>query len=123
MAGVCAMLKREHGHSAETVTVTPPDGCSMLPLSSTARLVIAKAPAFSVIQENVQFSCPLARRHVVPPSSETSTAAIAPPPASEAVPEMVTAVSRGSDAAAAGEVITDDGASTSIEGVVVESPG
>src|SRR6516165_4655900 len=75
---------------AVTVTLTPAEGVSRLPLSSTDRLRMVVAPAILVTQVKVQFSRPDAGCHVVPPSVETSTPATTPPPVSAAVPEIVT---------------------------------
>ena len=53
--------------------------------------------------------------HVVPPSVETSTPATVPPPASDAVPLMMTTVPAAIEAPAAGLEIVDVGAVVSAE--------
>src|SRR5947208_10240872 len=74
---------------AGTVTVTPADGVSMLPLSSTARLFSVTKPVTSGVQLYVQLSRPLAGCQVTPPSVDTSTPPTTPP-ASVAVPLTIT---------------------------------
>src|SRR5262249_33553682 len=68
-----------------TVPVTPADGVSRLPLSSTARLRRAVGPGAPGVHAYVQLVVPEALCQLAPPSAETSTPATAPP-ASEAVP-------------------------------------
>ena len=51
---------------------------------------------------------PFARRHDVPPSTDTSTAATMPPPVSVDVPVMVTAWPAGTLAPDDGDVMVDD---------------
>src|SRR2546427_141420 len=67
-----------HWH-ARTVTVVPPPGVSMLPLSSTARLLRTTGPVARGNQWSVQLSRPVARCHDAPLSTEISTAATIPP--------------------------------------------
>ena len=95
-----------HGHAgvagAATVVATACDATnpSMLPLSSAARLTIDAAPCAVGIHVYVQLSRPVAGCQVAPPSVETSTPAttpdgllvVVPPPASAAVPLIVTGV-------------------------------
>ena len=72
-----------HGHSPRiTDTVMPAPAASMLPLSSIARVRMFagadRRPASSRIDHDdvpVRLAC-----QVVPPSTDTSTAATAPPP-------------------------------------------
>ena len=83
-------------HGQVTLTVVPADGVSRLPLSSTARVLIVVdrvavgdpgvAPGDGVLRLDIV----VAGCQVVPPSVETSTPATTPPPASVAVPVMVT---------------------------------
>src|SRR6185295_10920714 len=83
--------KLVHGHApATTVTVTPAPADSRLPLSSTARLRSVAVPSAPGDQSKLHGEVPCAARHVVPPSMETSTLATVPPPASTAVPLIVT---------------------------------
>ena len=56
---------------------------------------------------------PVARRHVVPPSTDTSTPPTTPS-ASVAVPETVTIVPAGMLAPDAGEMMVEDGAVVSV---------
>src|SRR4051794_15557367 len=73
----------------DTGTLGP--GGSTLPLSSMARLRIVTEPVALGIQSKVHVDTPWAVCHVVPPSTETWTAAAAPStPLSAASPEMVT---------------------------------
>ena len=64
----------------------------------------------------------MARRQVVPLSVDTSTPATRPPPASVAVPVMVTGVPTGRVAPAAGEPIAVVGGVVSVEAVAAVSP-
>src|SRR5438270_10884207 len=92
------------------VMVTPidPTGVSMWPLSSVARDRIAAGPSMPGTHVYVQLDVPVARRHVVPPSTDTSTPPTAPP-LSAAVPEMVTMVPAAIWAPCAGEAIVEIG--------------
>src|SRR3954464_3112280 len=116
---VVAGFHRLHGH--DLVTVTPADGDSTLPLSSIARLVIDMAPTPLIGHESDQVVRPVARCHVVPPSSETSTAATRPS-ASEAAPVTVRFVFDETELPVAGEPIVDVGGATSADGVPGVNP-
>ena len=70
-----------------------------------------------------QFVVPAAGCHVVPPSNETSTPATMPPPASVAVPVIVTVLPHRIDALARGEVIVDVGGVVSVEALAATKPG
>ena len=59
---------------------------------------------------------------VLPPSVETSTPATTPPPASAAVPLMVTGAPSEKVAPGDGEVIAEVGGVVSVEGVAAVSP-
>ena len=59
---------------------------------------------------------------VVPPSVETSTPATTPPPASVAVPLMVTAEPSDTVAPCDGELMDDVGAVVSVDAVAAVSP-
>src|SRR5260370_4932384 len=73
------------------VTVMPAEGVSRLPLSSTARLRMFTDPTAPVVHEYVQLLVPLvAGCHVTPAFVDTSMPATTPPPASVAVPLIVT---------------------------------
>src|SRR2546421_445364 len=99
------------GHGAcAMVTVVTAVGASRFPLSSTARLISPVAPSVPGLQVKLQLSRPMARCHVVPPSTETSTAPTTPPPLSLAVPMMVTDDSAGRLAPFDGDVMTEAGA-------------
>src|SRR5688500_4939976 len=103
-AGAAASPHREQGQvrgPTVTVTVTPGPGSSKVPLSSTLRLRRVTVPCPAGVQVYVQLSRPAARRQVVPPSTETSTAPTAPPE-SEAVPLMVTGLPAWTEAPARG---------------------
>src|SRR4051794_8361247 len=112
-----------HGHvRTPTVTLTPAAGVSRLPLSSTARLLSVTEPVPLGVQVYVQLARPIAGCHVVPPSTDTSTAPTMPPPVSDAMPAMVTGARGCTIVPAAGEVITDVGAVASDEGDAATSP-
>ena len=94
----------EHGQArACTETLTPLVGVSILPLSSVARDRIVALPTADGTQEYVHCSRPLAGCQVNPPSTETSTLPTTPPPASEAVPLIDTALFACTVAAGWGE--------------------
>src|SRR5689334_16299685 len=104
----------EHGHPMSTVVAEV--GFSRLPLSSTARDSISADGLPCAIQESLQVTevsgsdIVVTGCHVVPPSVETSTPATTPPPASVAVPLMVTFDPSERLAPWAGDVIVDVGA-------------
>src|SRR5262245_27987093 len=91
--GTVAALQMLQGHErdAVTLTVTPAEGASMLPLSSKPRLLIVTLPTPATVPLNVQEVVPVAAAQVAPPSIETSTPTRTPPPFSVAVPVTVTA--------------------------------
>ena len=60
---------------------------------------------------------------VLPPSVETSTPATTPPPASVAVPVIVTAAPSWRFAPTAGEVIVELGGAVSVDAVAARQPG
>ena len=66
---------------------------------------------------------PFAGCQVLPPSVDTSTPATTPPPASAAVPEIVTWLPSCSVAPVVGELITEVGAVVSVEALVGTRPG
>src|SRR2546426_2544358 len=106
-----------------TVTEMPAPGCSRLPLSSTARLrmlYVLWTPGRHVY---VQFVVPTARRHVAPPSSETSTPPTTPPPLSTALPAMVFENPAATVAPFAGDVIVEVGGVPSVLGGAGKRPG
>src|SRR4051812_29623734 len=80
---VVAELQIVQGQFCEpepTVRVTPALGISRLPLSSTDRLLIVADPELAGVQLYVHVPRPVARCHVVPLSTETSTPPTTPPP-------------------------------------------
>ena len=86
----------EQGQPAFTVTDLLAGVRWMLPMSSTARDLIVTGPWLAVVVHAIcQLVRPVAGRHVVPPSTDTSTPATTPPPVSEAVPAIVTVVPPG----------------------------
>src|SRR5262245_22784135 len=95
------------------VIVTPADGVSRLALSSAARLLMVTKPEPIAVQLYVHVPRPLAGCHVTPPSTDTSTPPTTPP-ASLAVPVIVTAVPAGIVAPAAGAVIVEVGGVKSV---------
>src|SRR5215510_11858287 len=106
----------------EIVTATPGEGVSRLPESSTARLRIVTLPSTVGVQLYDQFEVPLARCHVLPPSTDTSTPPTWPA-TSDALPVIVTGVPVGKLPPPPGEVMTDDGGVVSDEAEARVSPG
>src|SRR5215467_7518987 len=121
-SGVAVLSQMLHGHTRYTVTVTPVDGCSMLPLSSVALLRIVIVPTAVGVQVYVQLPVPDAGCHVAP-SRETSTAPTTPPPASLAVPLIVMGTPNSITAPGTGDVIVDVGAVVSLDAVALTTPG
>src|SRR6185503_6926645 len=109
-----------HGQVPEAVIVivTPPDGVSMLPLSSYERLLMFADPVPLTTQLNDQFDVPVARVQVTPPLVDTSTPDSRPPPDSAAVPVMVIGVPAVNEAPLAGAVIVEVGGAMSVDAVV-----
>src|SRR5262249_21465397 len=106
-----------------TDTVTPAEGISRFPLSSTARLLIVTEPDVpEVFQLYVQLARPLAGCHVAPPLTETSTPPTTPPPPSVAVPLMVTVLPWVRIEPPVGETIVEVGAVVSVDAVAATSP-
>src|SRR5437899_1902021 len=76
-----------HGQICATTLMTtlfgpePSPAGSRLPLSSKPRDLMVPGPVALGVQSNVQAVVPVARCHVVPPSTDTSTPATTPPPA------------------------------------------
>src|SRR3954471_24340304 len=119
---LAVLFHSEHGHVAAPppFTVTPGPGVSTLRLSSIARVWMVAAPVDGAFHVNDQFARPVAVFHVVPPSTETSTAPTVPPPASLAVPVTVTAPDTLSPLA--GDVIVEVAAVVSVEAVAAVRP-
>src|SRR5205807_424119 len=91
--------------------------------SSTARARRFTVPLVPPgVQAYVQDEVPVARCHVRPPSVETSTTQRTPPPASVAVPLMVTATPPVRFELAAGEVMTHAGGVVSVDCVAATRP-
>src|SRR4051794_2893061 len=68
-----------HGHSPWAIdTVVPGPAASRLPLSSIARALIVAEPGTPGVQSKLHSVVPLAAFHVVPPSTDTSTAETMP---------------------------------------------
>src|SRR5258705_1609566 len=100
---------------AMIATVTPLLATSGLPLSSNARLRIVVTPITPGDQSKLQIEVPSAPCHVAPPSTETSTLATTPPPLSVAVPVIVTRLPLSTCPPASGAVMTDVGATRSVD--------
>src|SRR4051794_28710011 len=86
-------LEPQIEHGQVTLTVTSVPGASRLPVSSTARVfsVVDGPPCARHVY--AQLVVPLVTGcQVVPPSVEISTPATMPPPVSDAVPVIVTAL-------------------------------
>ena len=123
--GVVAGFQIVHGQArtgGSTVTATPGPGVSRFPQSSAARLLIVTGPAAPVFHSYVQLDVPLARFHVAPPSTDTSTTPTAPS-ASVAVPLIVTSVPPGTWPPARGKPIADEAAVTSPDAATATRPG
>src|SRR5690349_13228361 len=103
----------------ETLTLISARGSCTFPLSSIARLLIVTGPGVVGVQVKLHAVVPVAALKVAPPSTETSTRATDPPPASLAVPLMVTVVPVSTVAPVVGEVIAEVGANLSGVGVGV----
>src|ERR1700682_1347125 len=73
------------------------------------------APCTVGVQKYIQDSRPLAGCQVAPPSTETSTPPTTPPPASVAVPVIVTGIPADTVPPGSGNVIEDVGATASDE--------
>src|ERR1700730_13182383 len=112
--------KMEQGHA--TLTLATADGGPRFPLSSTARDLIVVVGLPCAIHEYVQLVVPFAGCQVVPPSVDTSTPATTPPPASPAVPLMVTAAPSVRLAPEAGELICELGGVVSVDGLAATRP-
>ncbi len=79
-------------------------------------------PGVEGVQEYAQLARPLAGCHVLPPSIDTSMPPTTPPPASVAVPLIVTGVPAVPEPPVVGVTIVDDGAVVSVEAVAVTRP-
>src|SRR6266566_8853030 len=112
--------KTEQGQFTLTTAAGP--GVCRLPLSSTALDSMAAVGLPCATHVKVQFVVPVAGSQVLPPSVDTSTPATTPPPASPAVPVIVTVVPSEMLAPAAGDVIVDVGAVVSVDAVAAVSP-
>src|SRR5215831_708440 len=84
--------------------------------------MILKLPVGPGVQLYDQDVVPVAGCHVAPLSVETSTPATTPPPASDAVPVIVTAVPLVSVVPALGDVIVEVGGVVSVEPVAATRP-
>src|ERR687895_493150 len=119
---VGAQIVQGHAPAAGTLMVMPSPGDSMLPLSSKARLLIETAPDPATVQGNDQEVVPVARYHDVPPSGDTSTPPITPPPDSVAVPLIVICVPAVYVCPLDGEVMMVVGAVKSADGAAGTKP-
>ena len=114
VAGVYEVLQMEHGHDPG-LTVTLVGGFSMFPLSSIARDSMLTDPRPPTVPVYVQFARPFAGCHVTPPSSDTSTLATLPAPASVAVPVTVSGLPRTSSTPGCGDVMVVVGGVVSVD--------
>src|SRR5215831_6430464 len=103
------------------ITVISAGMVCTFPLLSTARLLILTCPGVVGVHIKLHEVVPVAALKVAPPSTDTSTLATVPPPASLAVPVMLTAVPVNISAPALGDVIVEVGAILS--GVGLGMPG
>jgi hypothetical protein len=104
------------GVTSWAVMVISVGGSCTFPLLSTARLLILTCPGVAGVKLKLHAVVPVAALKVAPPSTDTSTRATVPP-ASLAVPVMLTAIPVDKFAPDAGEVIAEVGADLSGGGV------
>jgi hypothetical protein len=102
---------------APTVRRISAGGSCTFPVLSTARLLIVACPGALGVQLKLQEFVPVAALKVAPPSTDTSTLTTDPPPASLAVPVMLTMVPVFTIAPAVGDVIAEVGRTVSGVGV------
>src|SRR5262245_46524417 len=95
------------------VTVICAGGSCTFPLLSVARLLIVTCPGVVGVHVKLHAVVPVAALTVPPPSTDTSTLATVPPPASLAVPVMLTVVPIATVAPAGGNVIVEVGRTVS----------
>src|SRR6266545_8249472 len=95
------------------VTVICDGGSCTFPLLSVARLLIVTCPGVAGVQLKLHAVVPVAALKVAPPSTDTSTLATVPPPASLAAPVMLTVVPIPTFAPAVGNVIVEVGRTVS----------
>ena len=113
-----------HPHAGTvTVTETPADGVSTLPLVSVARLFSVTDPIVIGVHAYVHGAVPAADFHVAPPSVDTSTRATWPPPMSLAVPNITSCDPLSNEAPGEGLVMIDAGACVSFTGAPGTRPG
>jgi hypothetical protein len=117
--GAGEVIAEVGGVTSWAVTVISAGGSCVFPLLSTARLLIFTCPGMAGVKLKLHAVVPVAALKVAPPSTDTSTRATVPPPASLAVPVMLTAVPVDTVAPGAGEVIAEVGANLSGFGVGV----
>src|SRR5262245_56613368 len=99
----------------------PGPGVSMFTLSSMARVLMVSGPSAVGRKVKLHEVVPAARFQVVPPSTDTSTAATTPP-TSLAVPVTVTGEPTGTVAPVAGDVMAEVGGVWSVDWDGMVSP-
>src|SRR5262245_3325903 len=102
-----------HGPPKTPVTVICAGGSCTFPLLSVARLLIVTCPGVVGVHVKLHAVVPVAALKLAPPSTDTSTLATVPPPASLAAPVMLTVVPIATFAPAVGNVIVEVGRTVS----------
>src|SRR5215831_5001274 len=102
-----------HNPPKTSVTVICAGGSCTFPLLSVARLLIVIVPGVVGLHVKLHAVVPVAAVKVAPPSTDTSTLATVPPPASLAAPVMLTVVPITTVAPAVGNVIVEVGRTVS----------
>src|SRR5215813_7593346 len=100
------------------ITVICVGGSCTFPLSSVARLLIVTCPGVVGVHVKLHAVVPVAALKLAPPYTDTSTLATVPPPASLAVPVMLTVVPVDTAAPAVGDVIVEVGRTGGLVGLL-----
>ncbi len=124
MVGTAVGGQIVQGHCTVTLTVIEVGTAWRLPMSSTARTMMATGPEMlGGAQSYCQLVSPVAWNHRVPPSKEISMPATTPPPVSAAVPWTVTVVPPTKEAPVDGLLIAEVGGAVSVDWVAGTRPG
>src|SRR5262245_41472814 len=99
------VISSEERGVCQTVTVICVGGSCTYPLLSTARRLIVTCPVVVGVHVSLHAVVPVAGLKLAPPSTDTSTRPTVPPPASLAVPVMLTVVPSSTPSPALGDVI------------------
>ena len=113
--GVSPTGQIEHGAARGPAVSARLAGDSMLHESSMARTRTVRVPDAVGVKAMLHEPVPVARRQVVPPSVDTSTAATSPPPLSTVTPVTTTGEPMGTVVAGAGAVKVVEGGTVSVD--------